>query len=280
LAIRGQVRGDLRSAALLELKDSSAEVRRYPVPAFCTRERIICLAQDHFRSGALFSISVDNRREVRLFIRAGRVFSGRGSVPKVVDHDERRLELLDATWRIIARHGMERATMREIATEAGFANGALKPYFPTKEMLLEFAFGHVFNRTNKRINKETTGLSGLSALRSFCLEVLPLDEERINEARIVVAFWQKAVNDRKKARIHQECMGVWLITIRRCLNEAREMGDVSTTVDDSVLAVQLLNMLLGAQIEAALSQATEGRPEHAQQLEGYLALLHPDMSRS
>jgi len=48
-------------------------------------------------------------------------------VPKIVGHDERRLELVDATWRIIARHGMEGATLREIATEAGFAHGALKP---------------------------------------------------------------------------------------------------------------------------------------------------------
>ena len=67
---------------------------------------------------------------------------GVAAVPKIVDHDERRLELVDATWRIIARLGIEGATMREIALEAGFANGALKPYFPTKDTLLEFAFGH------------------------------------------------------------------------------------------------------------------------------------------
>ena len=87
-------------------------------------------------------------------------------MPKIVDHDERRLELVDATWRIIARMGIESATMREIATEAGFANGALKPYFPTKDTLLTFAFGHVFNRTNERIAEVTAGLSGLAALRA------------------------------------------------------------------------------------------------------------------
>src|SRR5688500_17360808 len=99
---------------------------------------------------------------------------GVAAVPKIVDHDERRLELVDATWRIIARQGLEGATMREIAMEAGFANGALKPYFPTKDTLLEFAFGHVFNRTNQRIADVTRGKSGLPALRAFCREVLPL----------------------------------------------------------------------------------------------------------
>ena len=194
-------------------------------------------------------------------------------MPKIVDHDERRLELVDATWRIIARQGLEGATMREIAMEAGFANGALKPYFPTKDTLLEFAFGHVFNRTNQRIAQVTAGKSALEALRAFCMEVLPLDEERINEARIVIPFWQKAVNDPQKAEIHQQSMAEWGATIRRYLAEARGAGEVRIAVDDSILAGQLLNMLLGAQIEAALAPAGRTDFGHAAQHEGYLALL-------
>jgi len=194
-------------------------------------------------------------------------------VPKIVDHDERRLELVDATWRIIARQGMEGATMREIAQEAGFANGALKPYFPTKDTLLEFAFGHVFNRTNRRIAEVTGGKSGLDALQAFCLEVLPLDEERVNEARIVIPFWQKAVTDTGKAEIHRQSMEEWVETIRRYLAEARKSGDVRAAVDDSLLARQLLNMLLGAQIEAALAPPDRMEFGHAAQLEAYLALL-------
>ena len=194
-------------------------------------------------------------------------------MPKIVDHDERRLELVDATWRIIARQGLEGATMREIAMEAGFANGALKPYFPTKDTLLEFAFGHVFNRTNQRIAQVTEGKSALEALRAFCMEVLPLDEERINEARIVIPFWQKAVNDPQKAEIHQQSMAEWVATIRRYLAQARGAGEVRIAVDDSILAGQLLNMLLGAQIEAALAPAGRTDFGHAAQLEGYLALL-------
>lgn len=200
-------------------------------------------------------------------------FWGVPAVPKIVDHDERRLELVDATWRIIARQGLEGATMREIAMEAGFANGALKPYFPTKDTLLEFAFGHVFNRTNQRIAQVTAGKSALEALRAFCMEVLPLDEERINEARIVIPFWQKAVNDPQKAEIHQQSMAEWVAAIRRYLAEARGAGEVRIAVDDSILAGQLLNMLLGAQIEAALAPAGRTDFGHAAQLEGYLALL-------
>ncbi|TSE17231.1 TetR/AcrR family transcriptional regulator [Arthrobacter sp. KBS0703] len=194
-------------------------------------------------------------------------------MPKIVDHDERRLELVDATWRIIARLGIEGATMREIALEAGFANGALKPYFPTKDTLLTFAFGHVFNRTNERIEAVTDGLSGIAALRAFCVEVLPLDEERINEARIVIPFWQKAVNDPEKAAIHRESMDQWHAALLGHLAEARESGDVTTGVDDAALAGHLLNMLLGAQISAALAPEGQDDLGLSEQLEGFLALL-------
>lgn len=194
-------------------------------------------------------------------------------MPKIVDHDERRLELVDATWRIIARHGLEGATLREIAMEAGFANGALKPYFPTKDTLLEFAFGHVFNRTNQRIAQVTAGKSGLAALRTFCLEILPLDEERVHEARIVIPFWQKAVSDPRKAQIHQQAMDEWLAAIRRYLGQAREEGDVTTAVADAVLSGQLLQMLLGSQVSAALAPDGKPDPGMAGQLEGFLTLI-------
>ncbi|MBO1267923.1 TetR/AcrR family transcriptional regulator [Arthrobacter cavernae] len=194
-------------------------------------------------------------------------------MPKIVDHDERRLELVDATWRIIARLGIEGATMREIALEAGFANGALKPYFPTKDTLLTFAFRHVFNRTNERIREVTAGKAGITALRAFCVEVLPLDSERVNEARIVVPFWQKAINDPEKAAIHRESMDQWRGAIQGYLTEARRQGDVNAAVDDSVVSGHLLNMLLGAQIAAALAPGIETDLGLGDQLEAFLTLL-------
>lgn len=194
-------------------------------------------------------------------------------MPKIVDHDERRLELVDATWRIIARLGIEGATMREIALEAGFANGALKPYFPTKDTLLTFAFRHVFNRTNERVREVTAGKAGIAALRAFCVEVLPLDSERVNEARIVVPFWQKAINDPEKAAIHRESMDQWHAAILEYLAEARSRGDLSPAVDDPAIAGHLLNMLLGAQIAAALAPEGQADPGLGDQLEAFLTLL-------
>ena len=76
-------------------------------------------------------------------------------MPKIVDHDARRLELVEVTWKVIARRGFDGVTLRDIAAEAGFANGALKPYFPTRASLIRATFSHVFGRTNSRIATST-----------------------------------------------------------------------------------------------------------------------------
>jgi AcrR family transcriptional regulator len=196
-------------------------------------------------------------------------------VPKIVDHDQRRLELVDATWRIIAQHGIEGATMREIALEAGFANGALKPYFPTKDELITFAFSHVFNRTNQRIAGTSAGKVGLEALRAFCKEVLPLDEDRIYEARIVIPFWQKALTDPAKAELHETSMNQWRSAIEGYLRQARDRGEVTAPTSDEDIINQLLSMLLGAQIVAAMSPGAHLPAQLSAQLDAYLLLLNP-----
>jgi AcrR family transcriptional regulator len=116
-------------------------------------------------------------------------------VPKIVDHGERRIEIVKAAWRIIASDGFDRATMREIAAEAGYTHGAVKPYFASKDELLTFAFTFVFTQTNARMTAATARLTGLKALRAFCLEILPTDEVKLTEARIVIPFWHRALND-------------------------------------------------------------------------------------
>lgn len=196
-------------------------------------------------------------------------------MPKIVDHDQRRLELVAATWRIIARDGIEGATMREIAAEAGFANGALKPYFPTKDHLLASAFEHVFRRTNERIAAALADKRGLAALVALCREVLPLDEDRVNEARIVIPFWQKALTDRRKAELHDTWLDQWRSAVVGHLADARRLGEVTTAVADADIADHLIGMMLGAQVVAALSVGSHSAAQLSAQLDTYLDLLGP-----
>src|SRR5882757_5398898 len=110
-------------------------------------------------------------------------------MPKIVDHDARRREIIEAVWALIARRGLDAVTMRDLAAEAGYANGALAGYFRNKDEILLAAFQHAFESTNVRARRSIGDATGLPALRLLCLEIMPLDEVRLMEARVVIAFW-------------------------------------------------------------------------------------------
>jgi len=57
-------------------------------------------------------------------------------VEKLKKSDETRTRILEAALRVFRERGFEKATMREIATEAGVAVGAAYYYFDSKDALV------------------------------------------------------------------------------------------------------------------------------------------------
>lgn len=194
-------------------------------------------------------------------------------MPKVVDHGQRRQELVEATWRIIARHGLSGATMRQIAAEAGFANGALKPYFPTKAELVEATYAFVFDRTNRRVEVATRTLDGLTALEAFCREVLPLDADRLDEARVVISFWQEAAHDPRGAELNNASMAQWRRSMAYWMDQAREAGELEPDVEIPAVSDVLLNFLLGCQISAVIDDESTTSAGLERQLAAQLGRL-------
>ncbi|MGI5880241.1 MAG: TetR/AcrR family transcriptional regulator [Syntrophomonadaceae bacterium] len=58
-------------------------------------------------------------------------------MPKIVDHDAYRNELLQKYFDDFAQRGYNDVTMREIAKSLGVSTGSLYHYFPTKKSILE-----------------------------------------------------------------------------------------------------------------------------------------------
>jgi AcrR family transcriptional regulator len=58
-------------------------------------------------------------------------------MPKIVDHDQQRRELLLRCFDLFIRRGYESVTAREIAREIGASTGTLYHYFPSKLAILE-----------------------------------------------------------------------------------------------------------------------------------------------
>src|SRR5438270_261736 len=80
-----------------------------------------------------------------------------------------------AAGRLIARHGLEAATVRGIAAEAGCSSGVIDHYFDDKDDLLLQALAASHQRISGRFARVTRGLRGLAAVRALLADNLPTD---------------------------------------------------------------------------------------------------------
>lgn len=116
-------------------------------------------------------------------------------VPKIVDHDQRRREIVDAYLRVLARSGVAGTHGRSVAAELGVVPGTLWHYFASVEQIAEAAAQRGIERTLARIDERSGELRGLAALLAIAEEILPITEVTREEARVVVAFWGQVLPD-------------------------------------------------------------------------------------
>ena len=176
-------------------------------------------------------------------------------MPKVVDWDSRRDEVLAATWRVISRHGLAGTTVRKIAREAGYSPGVLAHYFSDKQDILGSALVLSHRRVGERMTRRAAGLAGLAALRVVMLEALPLDSQRLLEAEIEVSFWGRALGSPELAALQNaEFERLWS-RLRTLLLAAADTGELGTGVDIEEATHRLVALIDGLSVEAVLYPA-------------------------
>lgn len=116
-------------------------------------------------------------------------------MPKEVDHDARRKEMLEAVWRVVVRNGLEGATVRGMAEETGWSSGVLAHYFKDKDDILESALRLAYERIDARRAVQMEGLRGLAAVRALVVDNLPIDPEHELESKFVINYWSRAIRD-------------------------------------------------------------------------------------
>lgn len=100
--------------------------------------------------------------------------------------------ILEALLEVVAEHGLQKATVREVATAAGVSIGTVQHYFPTKDEMVSAAFADVVRRITTRVAAIPLGDDPHANLTAVLQELLPLDERRRHEVRIQLAFAAKA----------------------------------------------------------------------------------------
>ncbi|WP_020669551.1 TetR/AcrR family transcriptional regulator [Amycolatopsis nigrescens] len=180
-------------------------------------------------------------------------------MPKIVDAEARRQEIAEAVFRVVRRDGLEQASLRLVAAEAGLVVGSVRHYFATHDELIVFAMRTLSERVRKRLLVHAERLldpagppvDRLELTERLLGELLPLDDTRRAETEVWLAFTAAARTRPELAgdvtRSHDEIRAV----TRRVLVEARRMGGLADGLDLDLEAERLAALLDGLAMAAA-----------------------------
>jgi TetR/AcrR family transcriptional repressor of bet genes len=199
-------------------------------------------------------------------------------VPKQVDHEERRRHIGGAVLRLMATRGLEAASLRNVAAEAGVSMGTVQHYFTTKQEMLDFAQRYNYERATVRIPQLIAQVpeprTTKSLLRVLLIDLLGLDGESREGARLSAAMLAHAVIDPQAAataRIAYDGLTGFLATQ---LDAAQEKGELPGDLDTRHAARQLCAVVQGLGAPILISACT---PDQALAvLDDHLAILFGD----
>lgn len=194
-------------------------------------------------------------------------------MPKVIDHDQRRRDIIEVTRGLIIQGGIEAATMREIAAEAGFANGALKHYFPGKDDIIQGTYELSLAQMSEVVRIGVEGKRGLAALRGMSEASLPLDTDRITAARVLLSFWERAASNEHLHEIYVGHLVTWRQALAQFIVEGRADGDILCTTPDEQLIDELVVMNVGANLMSLMDPERSTPALQQAHLDGFFERL-------
>jgi len=108
------------------------------------------------------------------------------------NHEARRRRIAEIVLRVIAREGLEAATVRRIAAEVGFSTAVVTYYFENKQDLLFSAFRLLGELNRAKFDEFATPEP--PDLVSFLLSMTALEPQDRAGWRACVAFWERSLD--------------------------------------------------------------------------------------
>ena len=171
-------------------------------------------------------------------------------MPKIVDHDKKKRQIAEATWRVIVEHGMEGASVRNIAKEAGISLGSLRHYFSTQEELLTFSMNLVKENVTARVLKiANQNLPVKDKALKMLLELVPTNKESMAEAEVWFTF---IAYTRHKEQFDSNQDGVFL-GIQKLMGFLQQLDLLKSDIDLELETERLYALIDGLALHAMLN---------------------------
>lgn len=154
--------------------------------------------------------------------------------------------LAAALLEVAARGGLEAASVREVASQAGVSIGAVQHHFPTKDEMLVYSYRALADRVLTRLSSVDPDIDPARTLFAALSQLLPLDDQRRSEAHVMSAFAVRAATSPSLGAIRSAT----LFTIRTGLTTVLiKLG----TPDPETRAALLVSTVTGLSADATAS---------------------------
>jgi AcrR family transcriptional regulator len=169
-------------------------------------------------------------------------------MPKQVDHQERRQSIAEAVVRLVAAKGVEAASLRAVAAEAGVSMGAVQHYFTTRDEMLLFAldYGNGLLATGfQELLAERKPATPRDNFRLFFTMLLPLDSDSRTGARLWAALIARGCVDEPTRELAADAYTNLTAFAVRWLTEAVQEHQTAGGVDVAQSARHLVSVIEG-----------------------------------
>ena len=154
----------------------------------------------------------------------------------------RRRQLAEALWRVVLRDGIESASVRKVAAEAGLSAGSLRHVFPSQSELLTFAMQLIVEEVRRRLEEVEPSEEIGSRVERRLQSLLVLDPETRAVFDVWLAFAARArvdpnlrpLRDQTHAQVRELCRAA--VETLRSRGPDRPSSDDALETDDSMLS--------------------------------------------
>ncbi len=166
-------------------------------------------------------------------------------MPKIIDHEKRKIHIAEATWKVISEEGIEHVTVRKTADTAGLSVGALRHYFSTQSELLAFSMELVSNRVKDRAEAKYYEGSPVDIMKEVLGELIPLDNEKRLEMEVWLAFSAKMLVDENLKSLGEGVYEEMREGMMNVLQSMDSLGVLEEDVDLEIEAYRLHSLVDG-----------------------------------
>jgi AcrR family transcriptional regulator len=173
-------------------------------------------------------------------------------MPARGDHDQRRRDVARIAADLVATGGLAAATHRRIAEASGASTTVVSHYFTDKHDLVTTTYTEVGDRVTARLQ---AAADSSDPLPSILEALLPLDEDRIRDWRLLFTFLGLAATDTELTAQQRSRATAARIRIEQAITAEERAGRLRKDIDADAAARLLLAVVLGIGMQALFDPA-------------------------